>query len=434
MLVMQPHTTHVAAAADGFLPHGFCYLWNKPLLWMHLTSDLLIGVSYVVISFALAALVHRARRDIPFHVLFVAFGLFIITCGFTHFMEVWTLWRPVYWLSGGVKVVTAVASVATAAAMPFMIPRVHSTIRDAKLSRERELAAARAGALEGANAELTRLNASLQAALAEAEAARVAAEQARQAAEEANAAKASFLAVMSHELRTPLNAVIGYAELLNLGIAGPVTPAQAEQLGRIRGSADHLVGLIDQVLGFARLEAGRDELRVERFDAAALARETAAMIAPLATGRGLSFRVEVPDGPVWVRSDPQKVRQILLNLLSNATKYTPAGEITLVLATLAKTSERAAEGGAPLSFHVRDTGIGIAPEHRERIFDAFWQAAPALTRTIGGTGLGLSVSQGLARVLGGDLTVESVPGAGSTFTLMIPAAPPAPAAREDRAA
>src|SRR5687767_4467849 len=156
---MQAHVAHVPGTDDGFLPHGFCYLWNKPLLITHLASDLLIGVSYVVISFALVALIHRARRDIPFHVLFVAFGLFIVTCGLTHFVEVWTLWRPVYWLSGGVKVVTAIASAATAAAMPFMIPRVHSTIRDAKRSRERELAAARADALAEQNARLEALTA-----------------------------------------------------------------------------------------------------------------------------------------------------------------------------------------------------------------------------------------------------------------------------------
>ncbi len=445
MLASQAHTTHAPVVTEGFLPHGFCYLWNKPLLYTHLWSDLLIGVSYVVISFALAALVHRARRDIPFSAAFVAFGLFIITCGLTHFMEVWTLWEPVYWLSGGVKVVTAAASVATAVAMPFMLPRVHATIREAKLSREREVAAARAAALEESNAELTRLNASLQAALAEAEAERGAAEQARRtaeearrAAEDANASKSSFLAVMSHELRTPLNAVIGYAELLDLGIAGPVTPQQAKQLGRIRGSASHLVGLIDQVLRFARLEAGRDDVQVEAVDGALLAREAASMIAPLAANKGLTFRVQVPERPVPMTSDPQKVRQILLNLLSNATKYTPAGEITIEVATLGSESDASPAGtpgsGALVTFRVRDTGIGIAPEHRERIFDAFWQASPALTRTVGGTGLGLSVSLQLARLLGGDLSVESVPGMGSTFTLTIPATPPVPGVRTSRAA
>ena len=430
---MQSHTEHAPAVADGFLPHGFCYLWNKPLLYTHLWSDLLIGVSYVVISFALAALVHRARREIPFSAAFVAFGLFIITCGLTHFMEIWTLWEPVYWLSGGVKVVTAAASVATAVAMPFMLPRVHTTIRDAKLSRERELATVRAATLEESNAELTRLNTSLHAALAEAETQRRAADEARRIAEEANAAKASFLAVMSHELRTPLNAVIGYADLLHQGIAGPVTPTQAEQLGRIRGSADHLVGLIDQVLRFARLEAGGDQVLVEPFDAAALARDAAAMIAPLAAGKGLTFRVELPDRPVPVRSDPQKLRQILLNLLSNATKYTPAGEITLALTT-AGGPDAAVPGwpdaDARLTLRVADTGIGIAAEHRERVFDPFWQASPALTRTVGGTGLGLSVSRQLAHLLGGTLSVESAPGVGSTFTVTIPADAPTGAARE----
>jgi signal transduction histidine kinase len=437
MLAMQPHATHAPAAADGFLPHGFCYLWNKPLLLTHLWSDLLIGISYVVISFVLALLVHRARRDIPFSVVFVAFGLFIVTCGMTHFMEVWTLWRPVYWLSGGVKVVTAAASVATAVAMPFMLPKVHSTIRDAKLAREREVAAARTGALEESNAELTRLNASLHAALAEAEAERRAAEQARHAAEEANAARSSFLAVMSHELRTPLNAVIGYAELLNLGVTGPVTAAQAEQLGRIRGSASHLVGLIDQVLRFARLEAGRDEVRLEPFDAVAVARDAADMIAPLAAAKGLAFDVDVPDAPVAVRSDPQKLRQVLLNLLSNAAKYTPAGQIALVLETSSGAGATPGDGRAAdalVVFRVRDTGIGVAPEHHEHIFDPFWQVSPALTRTVGGTGLGLSVSRQLARLLGGDLTVESAPGAGSTFVLTIPAVLPTSASVDARVA
>lgn len=148
---MQPHSEHVEAATSGFLPHGFCYLWNPHLLWTHVVSDILIGASYVVISLALAYLVHRARRDIPFSVVFVAFGLFIITCGLTHFMEVWTLWNPIYWVSGGVKAVTAVASVATAAAMPVTVPRVLNTLRDAKLSRERELAHARAAALQEQN-------------------------------------------------------------------------------------------------------------------------------------------------------------------------------------------------------------------------------------------------------------------------------------------
>src|ERR687883_603311 len=132
---MQGHTLGSSAVADGFLPHGFCYLWDQPLLLTHLISDLLIGLSYVTISVSLACLVHRARRDIPFSVLFVAFGLVIVACGGTHFMEVWTIWPPAYWLGGGVKAITAAASVATAVAMPFMVPRIYGTIHDARLAR-----------------------------------------------------------------------------------------------------------------------------------------------------------------------------------------------------------------------------------------------------------------------------------------------------------
>lgn len=151
---MQSQHAHAPGVPEGFLPHGFCYLWDPQLLWTHLTSDLLIGFSYVTISFSLAYLVHKARRDVPFSLAFIAFGLFIITCGLTHFMEIWTLWQPVYWASAGVKVVTAVASVATAIWMPFLVPKAHATIVDAKLAREREVAAARTAALEEQNALL----------------------------------------------------------------------------------------------------------------------------------------------------------------------------------------------------------------------------------------------------------------------------------------
>ena len=139
---------------DRFLPHGFCYLWDPALLRTHVLSDVVIGVSYVAISVTLAHLVHRARRDIPFSWVFIAFGLFIVACGFTHFMDVWTLWEPRYWLAGGVKVVTALASVTTAVALPFTVPKIRATIRDARLSGERQLAAERASAERASHALL----------------------------------------------------------------------------------------------------------------------------------------------------------------------------------------------------------------------------------------------------------------------------------------
>jgi signal transduction histidine kinase len=450
---VEPH-------AQGFLPHGFCFLWNQPLLWTHVVSDVLIGVAYVVIAATLVHFIRTARRDLPFSYIFVAFGLFIVACGGTHFMEVWTFWQPVYWLSGMVKVVTAVASVSTAAVLPFVIPKVHLTIREAKLGREREKAAARAAALEEsnaqlreqaaaleaqaaeleeqreqavtlaaelrlANAELARLNASLEQALAEARAAREAADDARHAAEEArgvaeeaNAAKRDFLAVMSHELRTPLQAVIGYADLLQLGVSGPVTAPQREQLGRIRGSAEHLVSLIDQILTFARLEAGAQAPQPSTFDVRALVEEAADMVRPLAAAHGLAFRLDAPPlGAVRMHSDPQRVRQVLINLLTNAVKYTPAGQVALAVELEPANGAETADG--VVRFEVRDTGIGIDPEHQDRIFEPFWQAAPALTRQVGGAGLGLSVVRELAQSLGGEVTLTSRPGQGSTFTVRL---------------
>ena len=152
MLLSAPLAQH---AESGFLPHGYCYLWNKPLLFTHVTSDVLIGASYVAISFSLALMLRRLKGDLPFSPIFVAFGLFIVACGLTHFVEVWTLWNPVYWLAGGVKAVTAVASVSTAAVLPFVIPMVGRTIREARSAEAQRIASARETAQRESHALLT---------------------------------------------------------------------------------------------------------------------------------------------------------------------------------------------------------------------------------------------------------------------------------------
>lgn len=417
LLLQGPATASAGGHADEFLPHGFCFLWNRPLLWTHVSSDILIGLAYLTISFSLGWLVYRARRDIPFSSAFVMFGLFIVTCGLTHLLEVVTFWNPVYRLLGGVKVVTALASVATAATMPFLIPRVHGTIRDARASREHEIAAARADVLEQSNAELVRVNALLQVALDDAE-------HARRTAEAANRVKADFLAVMSHELRTPLNAVIGYTELLALGVTGPVTKEQIGQLDRIGDSARHLVQLIDQILHFARIEAGQETLVLEEFDAAAAVRDTVELVRPLAEQRGLALAVGGgSEGQVVVTSDARLTRQAVINLLSNAIKYTPTGSIDVMI--------EGVNSEGLVAIHVRDTGIGIATEHHPHIFEPFWQAASARTRVAGGTGLGLSVTKHIADRLGGRLAFESTPGVGSTFSLFLPVIPPGGDAAEE---
>ena len=233
------------------------------------------------------------------------------------------------------------------------------------------------------------------------------------AALDASETKSEFLATMSHELRTPMNAILGYADLLDAEVAGPLTATQREHLGRIGASARHLLQLIDEILTFSRIEAGREQVTVERFDLAELARDTAMLVEPLAAGKELRFPVDTSADPLWVVSDAGKVRQILLNLLSNAVKFTDAGEVRLAVR---------AEGDEAV-LRVSDTGIGIAPEQQGRIFDAFWQVEQSSIRRAGGTGLGLSVTLHLAEMLGGTVQVDSTPFAGSTFTVRIPLEP-----------
>jgi two-component system, sensor histidine kinase and response regulator len=237
-------------------------------------------------------------------------------------------------------------------------------------------------------------------------------QEARREAETANRTKGDFLAVMSHELRTPLSAIIGYQELLADGITGPVTEQQRHQLGRIKVSARHLLELIDEILTYSRAEAGKEEVQYEITSVNALVDDAAALIEPLAADKRVRFSVIRLDAPLDIRTDPRKARQVLVNLLSNAVKFTDAdGTVTL----------RAQRAGDKLELTITDTGIGIEPDHLDRIFDPFWQVEQKATRRAGGTGLGLSVSRRLARLLGGDVLVASEPGRGSAFTVVLPA-------------
>ncbi len=684
----------IALFGGGYMPHGTCFLWQPGLMTVHAVSDGLIGLSYIAIAAMLGWLVLRLRGELPFRVVFAAFGLFIVACGMTHLLEVYTLWQPAYWLSGGVKVVTALASVATALLLPTVVPAATATVREARLSTQRQgelelrLAELRESesrfreaferapigkglvALDGrwlrvnralceitgysedellhatmrqlthpedlgADLELAQrlaageiasyqaekryvrkdgrtvwvlLNESVirdaddlplyfiaqvlditerkaaedrerqlaraQAAQEEAEAAasqmeflagagstlassldydatiqslarvcvpalgdfavvdvleedgrirRVAAAHAEpareevaqelrayppnpdaewhpavrtihtgrpvvldpfevsalgpdavlplhhllraraqmtvpliaggrtlgaltvalderspkrlgptdvalaeevarraamalenaalfQEAEQANRAKSDFLTVMSHELRTPLNAIVGYTDLLQAGLPGPLTEQQKLYLDRIRRSSGHLLSLIEEVLTYSRLEAGRETVRREVVDLEDVIQQACALIEPLAVERGLRFQAHPPERRVRLESDARKIRQMLANLLSNAVKFTERGMVEIATR----------EEEDVVAFDIRDTGIGIAPEHLEKIFEPFWQADSGTTRRAQGTGLGLGVTRRLARLLGGDVTVRSELGAGTTFTLRLP--------------
>ena len=233
---------------------------------------------------------------------------------------------------------------------------------------------------------------------------------ARLEAEAASRAKSEFLAVMSHELRTPLSAIIGYEELLFDGITGPVNENQRTQLGRIKASATHLLSLIDEVLTLSRVEAGREVTYLERISVFAALNEASALALPLALEKGLALDIVRAPQDVEVLADETKLRQILLNLLTNAIKFTDAGSVML--------ESRVVDDCVEIV--VRDTGIGIAPADHDRVFDTFWQVEQKSTRKVGGTGLGLSVSRRLARLMNGELTVISALGAGSSFTLRLP--------------
>lgn len=292
-----------------------------------------------------------------------------------------------------------------------LLPLIAAALRN---ERTAAYAGARARAAERAAAHAEALTHALDAARGQLQHALAEVAEARGAAETANRAKSDFLASMSHELRTPLNAIAGHVQLIELGIHGPVTDAQREALARIERGQKHLLGLINDILNFARIEAGRIEYRIRNVALADAIADIAPMIEPQMAAKELRYTVLLDGERTTVRADREKLQQVLLNLLSNATKFTdPGGRVSV---------ETMHDGDAAgtVSIHVTDTGCGIPREKLESIFDPFIQVDPAYSRSGSGTGLGLAISRDLARGMGGDLHARSTPGEGSTFTLTVP--------------
>jgi signal transduction histidine kinase len=229
--------------------------------------------------------------------------------------------------------------------------------------------------------------------------------------EQASALKSQFLANMSHEFRTPLNAILGYTSLLLDGVSGALTAGQRKSLERIGSNGRHLVGIISEILDLTRIEAGRMPLQLTRFTLPELIAEVVAEMEPIIARSKLTVTTQVSPKIGPIRSDRQKTKQIVLNLLSNALKFTPKGSVTI----------RVDRGDAQktVAIAVADTGIGISPADREKIFEDFRQVDSTVARPYGGTGLGLSICRRLARMLGGRIDLDSEPGRGSVFTLVV---------------
>ncbi|HBB35840.1 MAG TPA: histidine kinase [Cyanobacteria bacterium UBA8803] len=403
LLLVFPEWWNSLLAVNGFIPHGHCYLWKPGLVWLHVISDSLIALAYVAISGTLAYLVYKTRQEIPFQWMFLAFGSFIVACGSTHFMDVWTLWHPTYWLSGALKVVTAIASVTTASILPFLVPQALALVESAKLSEERR------SHLEIANHRLEALNEQLK---------------------EVDQLKTQFFANVSHELRTPLALILGPVEkLLN---NRDLSQDHHRDLEIVDRNARLLLKQVNDLLDVSKLEAGRITVNYAQVDLAQLVRLTAANFDGLAQEKSITLTIDAP-ASLSAQIDAAKVQRILLNLISNAFKFTPnGGTIRCALETAqaettstddVSTSSQTQSDRVILS--VQDSGPGVPIELREAIFERFSQGEGGTTRRFGGTGLGLAIAKEFVELQGGTIGVSDAPEGGAQFTVELPLmAPP----------
>ncbi len=368
-------------ATEGFGPHGECLLWLPSLVTLYVGSDTSIGLAYVSISATLIYLVYRARRTIPFQWIFVAFGIFIITCGATHFLDVWTLWVPAYWLLGTVKLLTALASVTTALALPPLLPKVLALVHQASVSEERKRQ------LEQAHSELEALY---------------------EKSQDLDRLKTAFFANVSHDLRTPLTLILGPTQALLT--AQQLTEEQHQMLEVVQRNTLTLLKHVNDLLTLTQLEVGQMALNASTVDLARLLRGCAAHFEALAQERHLALTVEGP-ASVLAHLDAEKFQHICLNLLSNAFKFAPAGG--RVRCVLSQEGERGI-------ITVQDNGPGIRPELRQAIFERFWQGEDNLTQRFGGTGLGLAIVKEFVELHKGTITVGEAMGGGALFTVEFP--------------
>jgi signal transduction histidine kinase len=363
---------------------------------LHLSLGGFVNSSGVILSAFLAPLItilfHGGRQSRPW---FVALWLVLLT--------LWAvdsrLAAQAHSLPESARVVFFLLHIGAVGSVIYAGIRYHASLLDAEKAAQVSLndrLSVTAGELSEALARLEQTNVALA---------------------DAGRHKSRFLATMSHELRTPLNAIIGYSEMLEEEASELGRTSFTEDLAKIHVSGRHLLGLIDNVLDLSKIEAGRMQMFAEPVDVAGLVADLVTVASPLMKKKGNRLLVEHGSDLGALNTDATKVRQVLLNLLSNSAKFTERGTVTLTAVP--------SNDGATMTFSVRDTGIGMTPEQLGRLFEEFSQAEAGTYRHFGGTGLGLALSRRLARILGGDVSVESEFGSGSTFTFMVPRQVPA---------
>lgn len=373
---------------EFFMPHAHCYLFNKSLIALHGGADLFIGISYVAISGTLLYLALRSRRELPFHWMMLAFAIFIVACGATHFMEVWTLQspHPRYWLAGWVKVITAVASVTTAVILPPLIPKIRALLEAARLAGQRK------DQLEKAYTELDALYRKVT---------------------QLDEMKSDFFSNVSHELRTPLSLIVAPVERL---LHGPDLDRDSRMdLVMVRRNALMLQKHVNDLLDVSRIEAGQMAIQYSRIDLATLVRFIAGAFDSLIVERRLALTIDTP-AELIAEIDGDKIQRVVLNLLSNALKFVPDdGRIAVSLH--AEASEAV--------LVVEDNGPGIRPEIREAVFERFHRGDAEMQRRFGGTGLGLSIVKEFVQLHGGTVSASESSLGGARFSVRVPLQAPA---------
>ena len=373
-----------------FMPHGHCYLWRPGLVWLQVLSNLAIGLAYVSISVTLAYMVSRIK-DTPFQWMYLAFGAFIIACGATHFMDIWTVWTPRYWLDGAIRAVRAVVSVGTAVLLVPLIPKGVALADSARLAHERGLR------VEQMNVELKTLY---------------------ERSKQLEQLKTQFFANVSHELRTPLALILGPVEKL---LALPRSEPERQDLELVVRNARMLLKHVNDLLEVTKLEAGKVRPDFAEVDLGVLVRRVASQFEGLARGQGTTFTVEAQG--LLAQFDADQIERAILNLLANAFKFTPAGG--RIRCTLIQRGGRA-------RLEVADSGPGVPPEQRARVFERFQQGEGDLTRRFGGTGLGLAIAKDFVELHGGSVGIADAPEGGACCFIELPLAAPegAPVRRE----